>query len=350
MSVDSAGPTYPIRKRVWVQNVAVSAAVLRSRLAVIRARDNGDPAVPAVAETVSALLQRAEDAAYRHNPVPTRWSNWWRGTLIEAAYQHLHAAEAEMAVLYDDAEVEAEVPEAVARAEAGLHRDDPRRAAADALSAMPPGPGKRALLRKVIETGYGVADRAHSRLRNFRNILLVATLAMTAFVVTFVALVARSPEWVPFCFSQAAGVNACPTGDGAVGPASSDALVVALLGLTGGAVAATVSIRNLRGTSTPYDVPIALAALKLPLGALTALVALIAIHGQFVPGLSTLDSQEQVLGYAIVFGYAQQALTTLIDRRAQDLLGHVPSTDSDAPRPILVAPAPAFRTSTGGAP
>ena len=79
---------------------------------------------------ICRLLDRAEAAAFRWDPQPSRIGNWWRGTLIEAAYQNMHAAEAEIVVLYDDAEVAAEVPEAVARVEAGLHRDDPRRRAA----------------------------------------------------------------------------------------------------------------------------------------------------------------------------------------------------------------------------
>ncbi len=75
-----------------------------------------------------------------------------------------------------------------------------------------------------------------------------------------------------------------------------------------------MSIRNLRGTSTPYDVPVALALLKVPLGAFTAILGLVAIQGDFVPGLSALDSQQQILAYALVLGYAQQVFTYSLDR------------------------------------
>jgi hypothetical protein len=118
-------------------------------------------------------------------------------------------------------------------------------------------------------------------------------------------------------------------------------VVVVLLGLLGGSLAAAVSIRNLRGTQTPYDVPIALSLLKAPAGALTAVGALIAIRGAFIPGLSELDSQEQILAYALVFGYAQQLLTGLIDRQADQLLGSVPSKDAEQSRSQLpTVPAP----------
>ena len=94
----------------------------------------------------------------------------------------------------------------------------------------------------------------------------------------------------------------------------------------------------MRGTSTPYDVPASLAFLKVPTGALTAIAALIAIRGDFVPGLSSLDSQEQILAYALVFGYAQQLLTGLVDRQGQSILASVPSKDSAGSRPSTALP------------
>jgi hypothetical protein len=54
------------------------------------------------------------------------------------------------------------------------------------------------------------------------------------------------------------------------------------------------------------------------------------IRGDFVPGLSDLDSQEQILAYALVFGYAQQLLTKMIDQRAQHVLDSVPSKDAES--------------------
>ena len=53
--------------------------------------------------------------------------------------------------------------------------------------------------------------------------------------------------------------------------------------------------------------------LKLPTGALTAFLGLILLHGEFVPGLSALDTSGQILAWALVFGYAQQLFTRLID-------------------------------------
>jgi hypothetical protein len=115
---------------------------------------------------------------------------------------------------------------------------------------------------------------------------------------------------------QAIERSICPSGEDQ-GPASEDMIIVAGLGLLGGALAATVAIRKVRGTSTPYNVPIALALLKVPTGSLTAVAGIVLLAGEVVPGLSALDSQPQVLAYALVLGYAQQAATRFLDDRGQ---------------------------------
>ena len=353
-------------RRIWVQNVAVEEVRLRARLDALRARrlGFGDPEAEAVEAGVRALLDRAANAAYRNDPQPRRLPNWWRGTLVEAGFQNLHAARAEIVHLYDERELRAELPEALARIEEGLQKDDPRRAEAQRM-ATTTGPLDAASVRKLIETGYSAADQTHARVRSFRNVVLVAAAVLTIFLIAFAAYVSTHPKAVPLCFTStevaaaplangepaAGGATSttriiCPTsetvvaagGSGAGGPQGRDVLVVALLGILGAALASAISLRNVRGTSTPYDVPAALAFLKVPTGALTAIAALIAIRGDFVPGLSSLDSQEQILAYALVFGYAQQLLTGLVDRQGQSILSSVPSKDSAGTRPSTALP------------
>jgi hypothetical protein len=66
------------------------------------------------------------------------------------------------------------------------------------------------------------------------------------------------------------------------------------------------AIRRIKGSSERYGLPVALAALKLPSGAITAFLGgLLFMRGQFVPCLSTLDTSAQILARALVFGYAQ---------------------------------------------
>lgn len=98
-----------------------------------------------------------------------------------------------------------------------------------------------------------------------------------------------------------------------------------MFGLLGGSLSGAFAIRKLQGTSNPYSVPVALSLLKLPSGALTAIVGILLVRGEFIPGLSQLDNQPQILAYAFVFGVAQQIATRYVDERAQQLLTAVPS-------------------------
>jgi hypothetical protein len=160
-------------------------------------------------------------------------------------------------------------------------------------------------------------------------------LAMFITVLVGITMIAvwNKPSILPLCFPANGGnpdslLLNCPTGKNVATESPGDILVVGMLGLLGGALAATMSIRNLRGTSSPYDVPVALAFLKVPLGAFTAILGLVAIQGEFIPGLSALDSQQQILAYALLLGFAQQVFTHSLDVRAQSLLEALPGKDS----------------------
>jgi hypothetical protein len=171
-----------------------------------------------------------------------------------------------------------------------------------------------------------------------------------------VFFVAIFPDAIPLCFkpgvttaatsTQAAQqlFSVCPSGDlPQQQPEAGDILIVAGLGAIGGALGALVAIRNLRGTSTPYSVATALAILKGPSGAMTAIIGMLLLAGGFVPGLTNLDSQRQILAYALVFGIAQQLVTRVADDRAQQLLNQLPSKDPQgqpAQVPPFTRPAP----------
>ena len=106
-----------------------------------------------------------------------------------------------------------------------------------------------------------------------------------------------------------------------------DVPLVELIGLTAAAIAAAGAIRHVRGSSEPYGVPIALALLKLPTGAVTAFLGLLLMRGGFIPGLSALDTSAQILSWAIIFGYAQQLFTGMVDQQAHSVLNGVRGGD-----------------------
>jgi hypothetical protein len=63
---------------------------------------------------------------------------------------------------------------------------------------------------------------------------------------------------------------------------------------------------------------------SMPLCAFTAVTGLLLLGGNFVPGLSELDNQRQILAYALAFGYAQQLISRLVDARARTIFNQLP--------------------------
>ncbi|MEU9579303.1 hypothetical protein [Streptomyces chilikensis] len=196
--------------------------------------------------------------------------------------------------------------------------------------------------RQVLVDATSVARQAHLketlRVRSFTQIVYGIS-AVLAVVVILVGVVgALSPRMVPLCFEPKGVGVVCPTGSAparAVRPGQDvdvviaqvvsrwDYAVVLFVGMVAAAIAAAASLRRIRGSSTPYNVPVALAMLKLPTGALTAVLGLLLMRGEFVPGLQSLDSSAQIIAWAVIFGYAQQLFTRFVDTQAQSVLNSV---------------------------
>jgi hypothetical protein len=308
------------------------------------------PAVSAaICQVVEDHLRCADEAASGIQPQYHRWRSWWSGNCTEAAFRHIHHAEACLALLSTAEEIRAEIPDAVRRAKEALGPDDPTREVADALlrKLRTPAAGSTEHddgqwvddFKKLVEVGHTAADRQRSRLRTFRNVLLVGTMVTSLLLVAFVAVAALKPNLVPVCFVQEPSPDPpqpnvfCPTrssadevpGTGVETASGGDLFAVALLGLVGGALSAAVFIRDLYTNATPYNVSIPLAMLKLPAGAMTALAGIILLAGEFVPGFTAVDKQIQILAYALVFGFAQQLFTQVVDQRARRLVSNVPT-------------------------
>ena len=342
-------PVQPLPEQ-WAVDACVKIMAIRSLAEVAMATPaRGDPAKrEVVRKAIDKFLYAAQEAIRRDAGRQKRGPiDRWRGTSVVVTYQSLHAAEVFLVDLLPDEKIMVLVPSVVTRAQAVLDPADPRRAAIDHLPqrAMERQPGYRAEVQQAMRIGYDASDRIHVRVRNLRNMLLASAALITVLMGVLVGLVSLQPNALPLCFAPGSEATAattpideaktvCPSGD-RKHPSSGDILIVAGLGLLGGALAAAFSIRNVQGTSTPYDVPIALALLKLPLGALTAVSCILLLGGRFVPGLSELDNQRQILAYALVFGYAQQLVSRLIDNQAHTVLNSLPSRDPNGRKPAL---------------
>jgi hypothetical protein len=206
---------------------------------------------------------------------------------------------------------------------------------------------ERGKIVTALRGARSAALREQLRVRSFTMVLLATIVAMTVLAIGVAIMGYVKPTAVPLCFVPQEGGRAeavCPTKHSASFPATlvagpredaairkaarrSDLFLVEVIGLTAAAVAAAVAIRRIRGSSEAVHLPALLALLKLLMGALTAFLGLLLMRGQFVPGLSALDTSAQILAWALVFGYAQQLFTRLVDRQGQTVLDSVRAAD-----------------------
>ncbi len=333
-------------------------------------------------------LDAARQAALGAPPDPPRWFRFriFRhgryGPRIERARSNLDAAEAHLLTLAQNTYILGQMPCLLKHVQSHLPPTDARRQEferiAQKLGITDPNhlllhEGKdsssvdkdaivTAERRKIVSIVRGASSaalREHIRLGSFRNIV-VSTAALMLLLAIGVAITGFfRPTLIPMCFApQEAGVVTvvCPTHQsqpftptgqpGQVGVQVADIddvvqatakppdlLVVELVGLTAAAIATAAAIRRLKGSAERYGLPVSLAALKLPTGAITAFLGLLLMRGQFVPGLSALDTSAQILAWALVFGYAQQLFTRLVDQQGQTVLDNVRGADRPQPAP-----------------
>jgi hypothetical protein len=303
-----------------------------------------------------------------------------RASLLERAMSNLDAAEAQLLDIASAEYVLGQMPGLLRDVQCHLTPNDPRRLELERIGRKlgikdPDHPRLHGASEapcdrtRVIDEERGqivtakraagsAALREQVRVRSFRNVLVMSTVLMSLLAIAIAVIGALSPAMIPICFAPEEAGQAkvvCPTAQsepfsttpqaGTNTPSGStaaqdiddatvktvtpyDLLVVELVGLTAAAVAAAAAIRSIRGSSERHGLPVAMAALKLPTGAITAFLGLLLMRGQFVPGLSALDTSAQILAWALVFGYAQQLFTRLIDQQGQTVLESVRGADN----------------------
>jgi hypothetical protein len=321
---------------------------------------------------VLAALERKIDAAENVPGWSRRLIDFLTGAGVERTNSQLDSVETDLLRLMPDPYLRGQLPNLVAHVQDHLPEGDPRRTevetVAEAVRGRAPNTPLRDLERDQVLGAVRAASlearRSIRRVRSFRNVLLVSALILSLCVAGITLLGVLAPEKIPLCFTPETvdSVNVvCPTGTLSVEASGSstvmpsqqeldenmrdtanawDMPLIEIVGLLSAALAGALALRSIRGTSTPYSLPVAVAVLKLPSGALTAVIGLLLMRGGFVPGLSALDSSAQIIAWAIVFGYSQQILTRLVDRQANSVLENV-SQPSGASVSPSTTPAPA---------
>jgi hypothetical protein len=361
---------------VWREQAIAEIAQCRITLAwLTSSARNGQRVDPKALAKIAESLDLAAKAAVDEGLSRwTRVASSIRGASLERTWSQIDAAREALLRIAPDDYVIGQIPRITSRAERMLSCDDARRAGLRrvaqkyAAKGAPDtvGPADREILLGGFHAANCEARRKHSRVRSFRNMLLLCGLVLTIAAIGLAALGYARPGLALLCF-QPSGQAVCPTkvvatddaapttgqpattvtpqqvedADRATRAAASpgDVLLVEVIGLIAAALAAATALRRIHGTSTPYGVPFAVAVLKLPSGALTAAFGLLLMRADFVPGLSALDTPAQIIGWAIIFGYAQQLFTRFVDARAQTVLSGAAGETATPPPARPLEPA-----------
>jgi hypothetical protein len=275
-------------------------------------------------------------------------SRFHRGGAVERVASHLDAVDTEIMRLAPAHYVYGQLPGVLAEIKRQLPARDARVQRITELMRNPPptlSSRDRDLIVATQQAASAEARRQVRRLSSFTRVLYATAGVLMLGAVIFAVVGFVGPRNLPVCFNPVDGV-VCPTSmtdspgantaaHGQPKPITSavdsamrkhadkwDLALIEGVGLLAAAVAAAGSLSRIRGTSTPFTLPLALAVLKLPTGALTAVLGLLLMRGGFIPGLGALDTPAQIIAWAIVLGYSQQLLTQFVDRQGQTELNN----------------------------
>jgi hypothetical protein len=370
----------------WREGTLTRAKELESLCAWVLAnspKDQPQQNCEALKNSIRRHLQAARQAAVAAGFDPKRPFHVIRRSapLIERAMSNLDAAEAQILNLAPPGYLYGQLPSLLREVQCHLIPTDPSRQEFERIArkvgVKDPGhplaqneeptlAKKKEIVEeergKIVTTVRGASSaklREQIRVRSFRNVLILTIIFMSLLAIGVALLGLNRWTLIPLCFApeeSGRAVVVCPTaqseqfipsqGGGEPQPGvpvqdidqvveetakPQDLIVVELVGLTAAAVAAAAAIRRIKGSSERYGIPLALATLKLPTGAITAFLGLLLMRGQFVPGLSALDTSAQILAWALVFGYAQQLFTRLVDQQGQNVLDTVRGADRAQP-------------------
>ncbi|MBC2902519.1 hypothetical protein [Streptomyces cupreus] len=338
MSDDVAGhkKTGSWRQRAGAHIAAVQAELNRiEKMAVLSAHDKK------LAEKAHQLLHGARQAT-------DSWPFWAGASARDRTLATIHEAELIVLKLTPAQELGWEGSSVLAKGIQHLGQEDPRlklleehlRENDNMLDVQ-----GRHLAAGVLHAANHTEEIEIARVRNFRNILILTFLALSAFTVLLILSGYQNPAALAdkLCFEPPAPTRenlnrkdyVCPV-DGPRPADGDNVLLVASLGAAAAALAGATSIRHIHGSAVPYMVPMSLLILRIPIGALSAILGLVLIHGEFIPGLSALDSGAQIAAWAVAFGIGQEGLTRLLDKKGNLLLenvrGSARAVDSPPPR------------------
>jgi hypothetical protein len=249
---------------------------------------------------------------------------WWSGWRIERAWRALH--EAEVYLIAADPGLSARLPALAERINPCLPDTDLRRIALSRLRPEdPPTAADRMVVTDAVRAAFDASDEAHASARALRNKLFVAALALLLVNVLLGIVSTVRPLVLPMCVAtnESASAATLICAAGGAHPGVGEVWLVAMMGAVGASIAAVVLLVRRRPSLSPYVLAGYQALIKVLLGALLAVVGVLALGAGLAEGLVWLRGQDAILFWAVLLGYSQQVGTRLLDNYADRLLNRV---------------------------
>jgi hypothetical protein len=254
---------------------------------------------------------------------------YYSGADIERTWSAIHRASEGLYTLYDENELPAQAARLHELVAALPDLSSQLTSTTDILTELNTAPegGKlqaRAKLRELHQDAMGATESLQAEAHALRNTLLVSSGAL--FVVVFVLGIVHlfDDSIISLCSAASDGGEICPGGGS---PHPFDVFAVELAGMLGGILSVVIPLATGERIKTPYRVFNHQLLLKIFAGAAAGLGGAILVESGLVSAFS-VTSASAIIGYAIFFGFAQQALTGVIDRRASSLGEETPATKS----------------------
>ncbi|GEL94706.1 hypothetical protein [Cellulomonas composti] len=260
------------------------------------------------------------------------------GAPAEAAWKALHDGQALLPLVVPQDALPLHLVDAQRRAGRRLPAGSPvRRAVESPRLAARVAKGKattadRLVLHRAMSDAFEVGDSDHAQQRSWvRRIWFMFVVAVVALGAA-VGFAYLFPVTMPLCAPHAAmaaqavadggsasdaATAVCPSGGTA--PTGDDALTIAFLGALGACLVVIAAVRRSQPSTSPYSLTPALSALRIPFGGLTALIGILLLQSGAVPGIVGLATISQMAVYAVIFGFAQETVTRLLENRARDV-------------------------------
>jgi hypothetical protein len=297
----------------WQLTVESRARRVRADLAAL-------PPAPAseVARKAAEVSLEIVDTALRN--ANGKWwrsgASWWSGWHIERAWRALH--EAEICLAAADPDLSARLPGLRARVRMYLEESDPR------LHAVEEPEPDRAIVVDAMRAAFDASDDSHAAARALRNKLVVISLALFVLNTVLGLIGILRPGLVPMCMppnQTTQAVALCPTGSGT--PSGWDVWMVQLFGALGATISVVILLIRRRPDLSPYVLVGYQALVKILLGSALSVVGMLALGAGLVSGIVYVGSQAALLLWCVLFGYAQQVGTRLLDNYADRLMDEV---------------------------